>query len=357
MGNLISLPFAALLRWMYAFTGSYGLSIILFALIIKLVLLPFQMKSKRNMVRMGRLSGRQQELQKQYANNQQKLNEELARLYQEEGVNPMGGCLWSLLPLFIMIPLYSIIYRPITHFMRLSAENMATLKEMAVGMGYDASRYSAAYEQIGLTDFISQHWEKFEGTMEGLINVDFTFLGLDLSMQPTAAFSQFSFQWGVIGVLLIPFLATALQYISTMIMAKSNGQSAEQQKQMRTMNLLMPLMSLYFCFIMPAAMGVYWIINTVLSTVQEYLLGKFYTKKLQAEEEELAAARQAARQARMEEAKVRAAQQKEQGERKAKKPQPKKDENREPTTEAGRVAERPYARGRSYQADRYDDKE
>ena len=356
MGNLISLPFAALLRWMYSFTGSYGWSIILFALVIKVVILPFQMKSKRNMVRMGRLSGRQQELQKQYANNQQKLNEEIAKLYQEEGVNPMGGCLWSFLPLFIIIPLYSIIYRPITHFMRLTEENMAALKEMAIGLGYDSSKYSTAYEQIGLTDFISRNWEQFEGSMEGLINVDFRFLGMDLSMQPTAAFSNFSFAPAIIGVLLIPFIATGLQYISTIIMQKSNGQSAEQQKQMRTMNLLMPLMSLYFCFIMPAAMGVYWIINTILSTVQEYLLGKFYTKKIQAEEDELAAKRQADRQTRMEEAKRRAAEQKEQhGERK--KIQPKRDETRDPTTEAGRVDDRPYARGRSYQADRYDDKE
>ena len=355
MGNIISMPFAALLRWMYAFTGSYGLSIILFAIILKLVLLPFQMKSKRSMVRMGRLSGRQQELQKQYANNQQKYNEEVAKMYQEEGVNPMGGCLWSFLPLFIIIPLYSIIYRPITHFMRLSEENMATLKEMAIGLGYDAEKYKAAYEQIGLTDFISQHWSEFEGTMEGLINVDFSFIGLDLSMQPTVAFSNFAFNWSILGVLVIPFLATGLQYISTIIINKSNGQSAAQQKQMRTMNLMMPLMSLYFCFIMPAAMGVYWIINTVLSTLQEFLLGKFFTKRLNEEEDARDAARQAARAARMEEAKIRAAEQREQGERK--KIQPKRDENRVPTTEAGRVGERPYARGRSYQADRYDDKE
>ncbi len=357
MGNLISLPFAALLRWMYTFTGSYGLSIILFAIILKLVLLPFQMKSKRSMVRMGRLSGRQQELQKQYANNQQKYNEEVAKMYQEEGVNPMGGCLWSFLPMFLIIPLYSIIYRPITHFMRLTEENMAALKEMAVGLGYDSSKYSAAYEQIGLTDFISQHWSDFEGTMDGLINVDFSFIGLDLSMQPSTAFSNFSFSWEILGVLVIPVIATGLQYISTIIMQKSNGQSAEQQKQMRTMNLMMPLMSLYFCFIMPAAMGIYWIINTVLTTVQEFLLGKFFTKRLNEEEDAREEARRAARAARMEEAKLRAAEQREAGERKAKKPQPKKDENRVPTTEAGRVGERPYARGRSYQADRYDDKE
>lgn len=355
MGNLVSLPFAALLRWMYSFTGSYGWSIILFAIIIKLVILPLQMKSKRSMVRMGRLSGKQQELQKQYANNQQKLNEELAKLYQEEGVNPAGGCLWSMLPLFIIIPLYSIIYRPITHFMRLTEENMGTLREMAVGLGYNPDSYSKAYEQIGLTDFISQHWADFEGSMEGLINVDFNFLGLDLSMQPSAAFSNFSFRWELIGVLLIPFAAAGLQYLSTIIMTKSNGQQG-QQAQMRGMNVMMLMMSLYFCFIMPAAMGIYWVINTILTTVQEAILGKFYTKKLNEEEDAREAERIAARQAKMEEAKRRAAEQREQGERKSKKSQPsQKDEKRIPTTEAGRIGERPYARGRSYQEDRYND--
>lgn len=91
LGKMISVPFAALLRWLYAFTGSYGLAIILFALVVKLIVLPFQMKSKRSMVRMGRLSGKQQELQKKYANNQQKYNEELQKLYMEEGINPMAA--------------------------------------------------------------------------------------------------------------------------------------------------------------------------------------------------------------------------------------------------------------------------
>ena len=139
MGNIITMPFAALLRWLYEFTASYGLSIILFALVIKLVLLPFQMKSKRSMMRMGSLSKKQQELQKQYANNQKKYQEELAKLYQEENVNPASGCLWSFLPLLILMPLYSIVYRPITHFMGLSQEAMDTLTGVAEGLGYTAA--------------------------------------------------------------------------------------------------------------------------------------------------------------------------------------------------------------------------
>ena len=352
MGKLITVPFAALLRGMYKLTGSYGLSILLFAIIVKLVLLPFQMKSKRSMVRMGRLSGKQAELQKMYGNNQQKYQEELAKLYQEEGVNPMGGCLWSLLPLFIMFPLYSIIYRPITHFMGLSEDVLASLTTAAEGLGFTLTNAQQGYAQLVLTDFISKNWSSFEGTVEGLINVDFTFLGMNLGATPTSMFSSFTFDWAHIGVILIPFLSAGLQFASSKFMAKSNGQeSAQQQSQMRMMNLMMPLMSLYFCFIMPSAMGVYWIINSVLMTVQEVLLGKFYTKKLNAEEDEREAKREAARKLRMEEAKKRAAEQRENSDEKRVKKQPEKKVS---TNTAGRIDDRPFARGRSYQEDRYD---
>ena len=87
------MPFAALLRWLYEFTASYGLSIILFALVIKLVLLPFQMKSKRSMMRMGSLSKKQQELQKQYANNQKKYQESLpSSTRRRTSTPPAGAC-------------------------------------------------------------------------------------------------------------------------------------------------------------------------------------------------------------------------------------------------------------------------
>ena len=353
--NIITVPFAALLRWLYEFTSSYGVSIILFALVIKLIFFPFQLKGKKGMMRMGTLSKKQQELQKQYANNQRKYQEEVQKLYQEEGVNPMSGCLWSFLPLLILMPLYSIVYRPITHFMGLSTEAMETLRETAVGLGFTAT--GGGYEQIFLTDFIHQNWDKFQGTVEGLIDVNFSFLGLDLSRTPTSMLGSCTFTWACIGVVLIPIVAAALQLVSTMIMTRTNGQSPEQNRQMRTMNLLMPLMSLWFCFTMPAAMGVYWIVNSVFMTIQEGTLGRYYTKKFQAEEEERQAKKEAARQLRMEEAKQRAAEQREQEAKKPKKQPQKAPEKKVSTNEAGRIGDRPYARGRSYKEDRYDTKE
>lgn len=357
MGKIIALPFAALMRWMYTITGSYGVAIILFSLILKLILLPFQMKSKRSMIRMGRLSGKQAELQKQYAKNQQKYQEELAKLYQEEGVNPMSGCLWSFLPLFLLLPLYQIVYRPITHFMGLSEEAMGVVREAALALGFDPSVGNAAYEQVALTEFVSSHWEQMRGTADGLMNINFNFLGIDLSAIPTSAFANFRWEWGLIGLVLIPILASGIQFLFTFVMNKTNGQSKEQQKSMMMMNIIMPIFSLWWCFTMPAAMGVYWFFNSFFSMIQEFLMGKFYTKKLDAEEEERAAKREAARQLRMEEARKKAAEQRELEPKKPKKQPQKTGEKKPPTTEAGRVGERPYARGRSYQADRYDEKE
>ena len=359
LGNIITVPFAALLRWLYAFTGSYGISIILFGLVVKLVVLPFQMKSKRSMVRMGRLSSKQQELQKQYANNKQKFNEELQKLYQEEGINPMGGCLWFFLPLFILIPLYSVIRMPITHFMGLSQEACDALRETAMTLGYTptmAGSSYGAYEQLGLSQFISQHWENFQGSYDGLINVNYSFLGLDLSKIPSEIIKEgFSISWAFIGVMLIPIISAVLSYVMSVVTMASNGQKA--QANMKAMNLMMPLMSLYIGFVMPAGLGIYWIANSVFAMVQEALLGKFYTKKITAEEEERAAKRDAARQLRMEEAKKRAAELKELEGKKPKKQPQKSPEKKVSTNEAGRVGDRPYARGRSYKEDRYDTKE
>ena len=109
IGYYICVPFAWLVRLFYNLTGSYGVALILFTLVIKLIMLPFQMKSKKSMLRMNRLSGQMKDIQKRYANNQVKMNEEMQKLYAEEGINPMSGCLWTMIPFPILIALYSII--------------------------------------------------------------------------------------------------------------------------------------------------------------------------------------------------------------------------------------------------------
>lgn len=98
IGYYICVPFAWLTRLFYSLTGSYGLAMILFTLVVKLVILPFQLKSKKSMLRMNRMQGKVKDIQTRFANNRERQQQEMADLYAREGVNPMSGCLWSFIP-------------------------------------------------------------------------------------------------------------------------------------------------------------------------------------------------------------------------------------------------------------------
>lgn len=380
IGYYICVPFAWLVRLFYNLTGSYGVALILFTLVIKLILLPFQMKSKKSMLRMNRLSGQMKDIQKRYANNQMKMNEEMQKLYAEEGVNPMSGCLWSFLPLPILMALYSIIRQPITHFMMLSKDVLQTVVQSAADAGVnltnivmmdkatgtpalkDGLYQLASYGQINLVKAVQ---ELGLATPDGWFNVNYKFIGLDLTATPWEFIKNFSFTWAVIGVVLIPILAGLSQFILSKITMKSQPQADATAASMKSMMYMMPLMSVYIAFIMPAALGVYWIAQSVFSLIQEVVLNKTLNAKLEAEEEARFQARQADRQKRMEEARV-LEQQRKQEEQKKKTLREKQQAAQAAkaakaakaatsTTEAGRVGDRPYARGRAYKADRYDE--
>ena len=227
LGYYICIPFAWILRLFYNLTSSYGIALILFTLIVKLVLLPFQLKSKKSMIRMNQFQPKMREIQEKYANNQQKMNEELQLLYAQEGINPMSGCLWSLLPFPIIIALYSIIRQPLSRFMLLSAGEIEKIREIAEDLGYvaeQASGRAAFYEEIQLAQFINNNFSGFSG-VSGLLRMDYSFLGLDLTRMPGDVWKQFfSGGWPVIGLVLIPIVSAALSFFQSKVAMASNGQ-------------------------------------------------------------------------------------------------------------------------------------
>lgn len=370
IGYYICIPFAWLVRLFYSLTGSYGVALILFTLVIKLIMLPFQMKSKKSMMRMNRLSGRMQELQKKYANNQAKYAEEMQKLYAEEGVSPMSGCLWSFLPLPILLALYSIIRQPIVYLMNFGGraaglEVVEEARALITSAGIELTS-SVAYEQIEMSTIINAQFPEFIAEHTGWFHVDYNFLGLDLTAMPWNAVKGFSLSWAVIGLILIPILAGGSQLLLSMVTMKQQPQQeGAAGNSTKTMMYMMPLFSVYIAFMMPAALGVYWIAQSVFSLIQEVVLGKFYNKKLEEEENARYEARQADRQRRQEEAKRLQEERKQQTVQKqtlrekqkaAQQAKAQKAQKaRSSTTEAGRVGDRPYARGRSYREDRYDD--
>ena len=308
MWKTITKPFAWLMIWLYNLTGSYGWAIILFALAVNLVLAPFMAKSKKSMMRSTRLQPKIQELQRRHEGNQQKLNAEMQKLYREEGVNPMSGCLWSLIPFPILIALYSVIRMPMTRMMFVADDFVTTLQNFFVEKGlYTIPERADAYAEIKLTKLAHENWDLVQSGPAGKIDphfldIDFSFLGLNLGDQPRWNFFA-NTDWSdvhvwlpALGLFLIPFISALLSWLSMKISTATNPQMAQDSQAAATtksMNMMMPLMSVWICFIMPAAMGIYWIANSVFGIARDYILTKVFKKQLDIEDAERKAARDA----------------------------------------------------------------
>jgi len=377
IGYYICIPFAALMRLFYNLTGSYGVSLLLFTLIIKLVLLPFQMKSKKSMVRMNRMNGKIQEIQKRYANNKEKMGEEVQKFYAEEGVSPMTGCLWNFIPLPILIALYYIIREPIVYFMNFGSKAagqtvLASAKEVLTGLGLSWTQLSGgkdgAYAQIEMIKELASNADKapvkeFFAANPNWINLNYNFIGIDLSRVPTSAVKAISsgITWGLIGLLLIPVISAALQFVVMKITMKGQPTAGAAASSNKMMMFTMPLFSLWIGYTLPAALGVYWIAQSAFSAVQEFILGKFYNNKLETEEDEHQRQVEEDRRQRQEAARLRqeqqcqitAKQQAAQKKKAARAAQEAAKGKKQSTTEQGRVGDRPYARGRAFSEDHH----
>ncbi len=222
MLDAIAKPFGILLLWLYRLVGNYGVAIILFACAVKLILLPFQMKSKKSMMRMSRLTGKMKELEKRHEGNQRKYQEEVAKLYREEGVNPMSGCLWTLIPFPILLALYRAIRFPLTTMMGVPAELVAeggAIAQKLAELGFESAKNNA-YVQLTQSQFISENFEAFAGLSDKLVNINYSFLGLNIGDMPQWNFfakcdwSQTSSWLPALGLFLIPIISALMSWLS-----------------------------------------------------------------------------------------------------------------------------------------------
>ena len=386
MLSAIAKPFGVLLMWLYEVTKNYGVAIILFGLIVKLILLPFQVKSKKSMMRSNRLQPQLKELEKQYGHDQQKYQLEIQKLYKENNVNPMSGCLWSLIPFPIMLALYQAIRFPLTIMMGVPKELLAeggAIAEKLSELNFSTT-LSVAYEQIAQSQFITEHFSEFANLSDKLKQISYNFLGINLGRQPSWRIWSWdwsnSAEWGQnLALFFIPILAAVITVLSTKLAQGMNPTSENGQDQtadaMKGLNYSMPIMTLIFGFWMPAAIGLYWIVSMGLGAVQDFILNKKLKEQMAVEEAEYKA-RMAEKEARLE-AKRKATEQlyaenggpvqnkntskskiqkNQRDAQKAKEAEWEKRTSGEENTDtqnASRIGKRPYARGRNYDPDRY----
>lgn len=305
LSDIINVPFGWVLGQLYRLTGNYGIALILFAVIVYMALLPITAKSKQSTMKMSRLQPRIQDIQRRYASDPQKQNEEMQKLYQEEGLSMYTGCLWSFVPLLVLLPLFTIIRNPIVYMLGQTEEVAAQIVEIIKGINPEIFSANSYYDQVTAASVMAQYASEIKAVLPelsaaALQGVNFNFLGINVGSVPTFTFWNWgSFDWAHIGLFLIPFLSAAANFLQSEIMMRSNNsvitnengvQDEETAKNSATaqtnavMKWMMPLMSLWIGFSASAALSIYWLVGGVVRTIQDVILTKRYRKIYDAED-------------------------------------------------------------------------
>lgn len=299
----------SLLYYIYSVIPDYGISIIIFTIFIKLILLPIAIKQQRAMAGMQKIQPQIEEIRKKYKNDMNKINEETMKLYAEHKVNPFSSCLPTLIQLPIFIALYQVITHPIEYILRYTSSQLLAVNhainyliqpqkitvELQIIKESEGFAAQAAQSHISVVNYIINRFSELPqyqithllGTLKGegiaqisdvaklIANINsslsMNFLGLfNLTEQPNI--------YHLTPVILIPIFAAITTYFSSKMMTSMTPTAADNPTQ-NTMMIMMPLFTLYIGFKFPAGLGLYWVISNVIQMIQQYLLNKYIPKE------------------------------------------------------------------------------
>lgn len=287
MREIVGYPLGWVMWLMYQITENYAWSIVIFTLIIKIILFPLSVKQQKSSAAMAAFQPKLEKLKKQYANNQQKLQEEQMKLYSEEGINPMASCL----PLFIQLPIlygvFEVVYKPITHIIRASKDVIAKAEEITIKL-MEASGSNIDNLRDRMEIFVVKEIQKNPDAFESLNNPEFIeevsnfnnklFGIVDLGDVPTLKPAV----WNLAAVILIliPIMSGVFQLIMTIYSQMRSKKLNPDAPSMAGMNIMlygMPIFSVWLAFTFPAGIGFYWTMSSLFSFVQSIILYNVYT--------------------------------------------------------------------------------
>ena len=268
---------------------NYGVAIIFFTLFVKIVLLPLTVKQQRSMERQQMINPELEALQQKYKDDRKKLQEEQMNLYSKYNISPMSGCLPMLIQLPLILVIYRIVRRPLTYIAGLASDKVKELVGI-VNETWAKSRGWDGYEIQTNRFFMSSvsRADQFKALTDGAQQINMKFLGIfDLGETPKWQFWKYGDQWKVyLPLLLIPILAVATSYLQMFVSNRLNNMNQKkengEQPALAGMNGLLkilPLMTFFIAFAVPAGLGFYWIVSNIFGIVQTILLKKLFTIK------------------------------------------------------------------------------
>jgi len=305
--DFISYIFGYLLNFLYDIFNNYGIAIIIFSIVLKLILLPITIKQQKSMKKNAQMQEEMKKLQLKYKNNPEKLNQETMELYKREKFSPFSGCLSSILQIIIILAVFWLVSKPLTYMRRIDAN---IINEYTTKIEQEADGKKASYPEIAVIDKIETEYkelveklntevenkEELEQQKESLnkYRINMEFLGLDLSKVPTQSLNDWK-------VYIIPGLYIVTSFISIRISLKSqkkmleknnkkdiviNGNNPEEPDQLDSMqqmnNSMMymtPIMSIMIASVAPLGLALYWLISNILMIIERVIIDKVMLSK------------------------------------------------------------------------------
>lgn len=287
--GFISNLFGYILNFIYELVKNYGLAIIIFSILLKLILLPLSIKQQKTMKKTAKIQEKVKEIQDKYKNDPNKMNQEMMDLYKKENMNPFSGCLSAILQIILLLAMFGLVRNPLTYMKKVDTNVINEYKNEIIQEQGENS-VSRNYPEISILKYVSSH-----KSQEDSLYINMNFIGLDLSNIPQE-------NYGEPTVYIIPILYVLTSIISmkmstSMIKNKNDKKDIievkedkeketspeEMTAQMnKSMTWFMPIMSVSISLIAPLGLALYWLVNNILMIVERLILNKF----LKSEEEE-----------------------------------------------------------------------
>lgn len=291
MFNFFANIFGYILKWIYLLVKNYGLSIIIFSVLVKIVMLPISIRQQKTMKKNEKIQKELKILQIKHKGNPERLNQETMELYKRENVNPFGGCFTIIIQFILLISMFYLVKSPLTYMQKIDSNIIENeIIEIKKVNGEDS--ISQGYPEMSVIKYLKQN-----NDTENQMYINMDFLGLDLSKVPQENLND----WKVFIIPVLYVISSVLSIKLTTNMTNKKKEEKENDKEEKalltdenkaemnqeemtaqmnkSMSLMMPILSVSVSLIAPLGLALYWLINNIIMMIERLMLNKLFSKE------------------------------------------------------------------------------
>ena len=289
MFNFFANIFGYILEWIYLLVKNYGLAIIIFSVLVKIVMLPISIRQQKTMKKNEKIQKELKILQIKHKGNPERLNQETMELYKRENVNPFGGCFTIIIQFILLISMFYLVKSPLTYMQKID-NNVIENEIVEIKKVNGEESISKGYPEMSVIKYLKQN-----NYTENQMYINMDFLGLDLSKVPQENFGDWKVF--VIPVLYVISSILSIKLTTNMTNKKKEEKEKKEEKALLTeenkaemdqeemaaqmnksMSLMMPILSVSVSLIAPLGLALYWLINNIIMIIERLMLNKLFSK-------------------------------------------------------------------------------